>query len=115
MYETKFSLIETKKGKMPPRGIQRKLMKNRNRNLVCQKNVESGTIVFGSLCDFRFGFGEVRNRQRKQRSRILSSFTQRSHSVQAQRQRTVVTENLSEHKPFFKNPRQSSGTVTVPE
>ena len=74
---------------MPPRGIQRstqsKLMKNKNSNLVCQKNADSGTIVFGSFCDFRFGFGEVRNRKRKQRSRILSSFTQRSHSVQAQR------------------------------
>lgn len=101
---------------MPPRGIQRKLMKNKKRNLVCQKNVVSGTIVFGSFCDFRFGFGEVRNRKREQsRSRILSSFTQRLHSVQAQRQSTVLIENLSEHKPFFKNPSQSSGTVTVPK
>ena len=31
---------------MPPRGIQRKLMKNKNRNFVCQKNADSGTIVF---------------------------------------------------------------------
>lgn len=88
---------------MLPRGIQRKLMKNKNRHFVCQKNADSWTIVFGSFCDFRFGFGEVRNRKRKRRSRILSSFTQRSHSVQAQRPSTVLTENLSEHKPFFKN------------
>lgn len=31
---------------MPPRGIQRKLMKKKNRNFVCQKNADSGTIVF---------------------------------------------------------------------
>ena len=100
---------------MPPRGIQRKLMKNKNRNFACQKNADSGAIVFGSFCDFRFDFGEVCNRKRKQRSRIVSSFTQRSHSVQAQRPSTVLTENLSEHKPFFKNPSQSSGTIRVPE
>ena len=99
---------------MPPRGIQRKLMRKEKQKLCLSEKRRLRDHCL-SFCDFRFGFGEVSNRKRKQRSRILSSFTHRSHSVQAQRPSTVVTENLSEHKPFYKNPRQSSGTVTVPE
>ena len=89
---------------MPPRGIQRKLIKNKNRNFVCQKNADSGTIVFGSFVISVLVLAkyvtEKGNRDPEFFHLSPSVHTQCRHSAQVS---TVLTENLSEHKPFFKN------------